>query len=162
MRAIICSIALVGGLLLSQAPEFMQQYQQRLGGTKDELAKIVRHFEDDSRRSGYDRNEALRLMAKNPERLIRDQSGRMAENIARLSRIEEHQMAMRELSGFARLATFLSTYDSEVVGRTFQSYVGALPLSFDGILFAAVGFGASYTVLFVLALVMLRRRGVAA
>src|SRR5262249_2196305 len=81
---------------LSQAPEFMQQYRQRLGGVVDELQRIVVQFDEDSHRSGYDRLAALRLMANNPERLVRDQAGRMEDTIARLNQLREQQDAFRE------------------------------------------------------------------
>ena len=53
MQPLIVVFALLCGLLFGQAPEFMQQYHQRLGGTADELTLIVRHFEEDAKRSGY-------------------------------------------------------------------------------------------------------------
>jgi Protein of unknown function (DUF2937) len=103
MHLILFFIALVPALLFSQAPEFMQQYHQRLGGTTDELARVIRHFEEDSRRSGHDRQGALGLMEKNSERLVRDQAARMKENIARLARLREQQEAFRDGSAFVRL-----------------------------------------------------------
>ena len=60
-------MGLVFGFVLSQAPEFAQQYRQRLGGAVDELQRIIQQFDEDSRRSGYDRTAALRLMANNNE-----------------------------------------------------------------------------------------------
>jgi Protein of unknown function (DUF2937) len=49
MRAsFVFGIALLSALLFSQAPEFTQQYFQRLGGVVDELDSIVRHFDEDS------------------------------------------------------------------------------------------------------------------
>ena len=51
-RPIALAVALVLGFLLSQAPEFAQQYRQRLGGAVDELARIITQFDEDSARSG--------------------------------------------------------------------------------------------------------------
>jgi hypothetical protein len=54
MRAsILVAISVVFAALFGQAPEFAQQYAQRLGGAIDELDRIVRHFDEDSRRSGW-------------------------------------------------------------------------------------------------------------
>ncbi|MBB3444674.1 hypothetical protein FHT93_004547 [Rhizobium sp. BK379] len=44
-RGVILAVGLAGGTLFSQAPEFAQQYRQRIGGAVDELRIIV----DDSR-----------------------------------------------------------------------------------------------------------------
>jgi hypothetical protein len=62
MRAwLLVSISVVLAILLGQVPEFAQQYAQRLGGAIDELDRTVRHFDEDPRRSGYDRSGALAL-----------------------------------------------------------------------------------------------------
>jgi len=70
-------IGLLLGFVLSQTPEFAQQYRQRLGGAIDELQRIVQQFDNDSRRAGYDRTSALRLMPGNPDHVASDQPGRM-------------------------------------------------------------------------------------
>jgi hypothetical protein len=59
MRIFFAIVSFIPALLLSQAPEFAEQYRQRLGGAIDELTAIVSHFEEDSLRSGYDRRMAL-------------------------------------------------------------------------------------------------------
>jgi thiosulfate reductase cytochrome b subunit len=139
MHLILFFIALVPALLFSQAPEFMQQYHQRLGGTTDELARVIRQFEEDSRRSGHDRQGALGLMEKNSERLVRDQAARMKENIARLARLREQQEAFRDGSAFVRVASLLTNADSDIFEATWQSYKPGLQITFDGILFALIG-----------------------
>ena len=50
-----------------------KQYRQRTGGAVDELKVVVRDFDEDSGRSGYDRAGALGVMRKNPDRLVREQ-----------------------------------------------------------------------------------------
>jgi Protein of unknown function (DUF2937) len=53
MRAwLLVTISAFLAVLVGQAPEFAQQYAQRLGGAIEELQRIVDHFDDDSRRSG--------------------------------------------------------------------------------------------------------------
>lgn len=58
-------------MFIGLAPEFAQQYAQRLGGAIEEPERIVGHFYEDSRRSGYDRQGALTLMGNNSEQLDR-------------------------------------------------------------------------------------------
>ncbi len=119
----------------------MQQYSQRLGGTVDELARIVRHFDEDLLRSGYDRQGAIGLMGRNPERLIRDQAIRMQDNIARLNRLRKQQEDFKDGAGFA---SFLMSYDPELFEATRETYKMAVPITVDGLLFALVGFFVSY------------------
>ena len=143
-RPFIAAMALVPAVLLSQAPEFLQQYGQRLGGAVDELQRIVAQFDEDSRRSGYDRTVALRLMSENSERLVRDQASRMQANIVRLSRLREQQDAFRDSGPVVRLASFVSDFDWPLAQRTVEVYKPAMPLTIEGVLFAAVGFFVPY------------------
>src|SRR3977135_4408979 len=120
-HAFITLTSLVSALLFSQVPGFMQQYNQRLGGAVDELTRIVSHFDEDARRSGYDRPAALQLMAKNPERLVRDQAVRIDENVTRLHRLREQQETFRNAGSFFRLASFVRNYDPPLADRTYQA-----------------------------------------
>ena len=143
MRTFAFVLAIVPAFLFAQAPEFMQQYFQRIGGAVDELARIVQHFDDDSRGSGYDRASALSLMGKNPEKLIRDQSVRMNETITRLDRLREQQRSLKEGGAFERFATFVTNYDPPLAQRTWDAYAFAIPMSANGFLFAGTGYVVS-------------------
>jgi hypothetical protein len=151
-------IALAMGFALSQAPEFAQQYRQRLGGAVDELRSIVLRFDEDSRRSGYDRSSALRLMANNSERLVRDQGGRMEDTIARYDRLRQQQEDFRTGGAFVRLGSFLRNFDRPLVQRTFESYEPAVPVTTEGFLLAGGGFFVSYFLLLGVAAGWRRRR----
>jgi hypothetical protein len=48
--SLLVAISLVFAALFGQAPEFAQQYAQRLGGAIDELDRIERHFDKAFRR----------------------------------------------------------------------------------------------------------------
>lgn len=151
-------IGLALGFVLSQAPEFAQQYRQRLGGAIDELRRIIQQFDEDSRRSGYDRSAALRVMANNAEPLIRDQATRMEETIARHSRLREQEEAFRDGGPFVRLAAFVVNFDRPLVQRTLQAYEPAVPVTIEGILLAGGGFVFVYILLPVLLEPWRRRR----
>jgi Protein of unknown function (DUF2937) len=151
-------MGLVLGGLLSQTPEFAQQYRQRLGGAIDELSRIIQQFDEDSHRSGYDRAAALRLMTNNPEQLIRDQATRMEETVARYSRLREQQDAFRNGGPFTRLSAFVVDFDRPLVQRTLQNYEPAVPVTIEGVLLAGGGFIVAYFVLPVLGESWRRRR----
>lgn len=140
-------MGLLVGAVLSQAPEFAQQYRQRLGGAIDELARIVQQFDQDSRRSGYDRTAALRLMASNSEQLIRDQAGRMEESIARHDRLRAQETAFRNGGSFVRISAFILNFDQPLVQGTVVAYEPAVPLTTEGLLLAGGGFLAAYLLL---------------
>jgi exonuclease VII large subunit len=147
MRMMIIGASALVALLTSQVPEFLQQYRQRLGGAADELRTVVRHFDEDSRRSGYQRHDALQLMKRNPERLIRDQALRMEENVSRLDRLNQQQEALSEGVTLEAFFAVLANYDPPLVEKTYDNFTPALPLTFTSLMFALLGFVTSFGVL---------------
>jgi hypothetical protein len=145
--SLLVAISLVFAALFGQAPEFAQQYAQRLGGAIDELDRIARHFDEDSRRSGYDRPGALALMGRNQEQLIRDQATRMSDTIERLAKLRSQQSAMNQPGSFTRVAAFANGYDQDIASRTWRDFQFALPFSVDSILFMGAGFIVSLLLL---------------
>jgi hypothetical protein len=144
---LLVGISVVFAALFGQAPEFAQQYAQRLGGAIDELDRIVRHFDEDSRRSGYDRPGALALMGGNQEQLVRDQATRMSQTIDRLANLRAQQSAMNQGGSFARVAVFATGYDDGIATRTWKDFRFALPISVDAMLFMSAGFMVSLLLL---------------
>jgi hypothetical protein len=148
MRAwLLVAISVVFAVLFGQAPEFAQQYTQRLGGAIDELDRIVRHFDEDSRRSGYDHPGALALMGRNQEQLVRDHATRMSDIIDRLANLRVQQSAMNQPGSFTRVAAFASGYDKDLASRTWRDFKFALPISVDAMLFMGAGFIVSLLLL---------------
>jgi len=140
-------MGLVFGFVLSQTPEFAQQYRQRLGGAIDELQRIIQQFDEDSRRSGYDRTAALRLMENNREQLVRDQASRMEEVVARHDRLLAQENAFRNGGSFVRISAFILNFDRPLVQRTIVAYEPAVPVTTEGLLLAGGGFLAAYLLL---------------
>jgi hypothetical protein len=144
---LLVAISVVFAVLFGQAPEFAQQYAQRLGGAIDELDRIVMHFDEDSRRSGFDRPGALALMGRNQEQLIRDQATRMSDTIERLAKLRAQQSAMNQPGSFTRVVAFANGYDQDTASRTWRDFQFALPFSVDAILFMDAGFIVSLLLL---------------
>jgi Protein of unknown function (DUF2937) len=151
---LLVAISLIAAALFGQAPEFVQQYGQRLGGAIDELDRIVRHFDEDSRRSGYDRPGALALRGRNQEQLIRDQATRMSETIDRLARLRAQQSAMNRPGSFIRVAAFANGYDQDIANRTWRDFQFGLPISVDSMLFMGTGFIVSLLLFWFAAVVL--------
>ena len=60
------ALGLLGGLVAAQAPEFAQQYAQRLGGAADELRRQVAVLESDAQASGTTREGAAAARPRGP------------------------------------------------------------------------------------------------
>jgi hypothetical protein len=139
-RAVAFVLALMAGMVLSQVPEFAQQYRQRLGGVIDALAQILTHFDEDAAHSGYDREGALALMTRNPERLVRDQATRKREEIERYGRLVEQQQAFTNAGPFSRIVIFFSELDRPLAENAMRDFEPALPTTLEGVVFTAGGF----------------------
>ena len=157
-RPIALAVALVLGFLLSQGPEFAQQYRQRLGGAVDELRRIITQFDEDSARSGFDRPSALALMARNSEQFVREQGARMEATIARFHRLRDQEEAFNTSGPIVRLAAFVRDFDGDLTRRTFDAYEPALPVTTEGVLLGGGGFLFGYFSVLTVAEARRRRR----
>ena len=82
-RRLALAIAVLAGLIGSQAPEFAQQYRQRLGGALEELNRIVSEFDAEVQRQNLSRAEALKRLEDNADPLARERGEDMGEAIDR-------------------------------------------------------------------------------
>ncbi|WP_172121974.1 MULTISPECIES: DUF2937 family protein [unclassified Devosia] len=137
-------IAGVGGLalaaLMSQFPEYAQQYTQRLGGAVDELRIIVEDFDRAASTAGLDRQAAIaRYTASNDEFL----AGRGISMVATFTRYEQLQATLNRVAGagpIERLQLLPAYVDTDIGRRTIEHYKPAVPLTLEGLLYAGAGF----------------------
>jgi hypothetical protein len=144
----IASIAGLGlAVVLSQFPEYAQQYAQRLGGAVDELRVITEEFDRAAEAGGLDRVEALeRYNASNDEFL----AGRGTSMTATFQRFEQLSATLRQIEGagaIERLQSLPAYLDSDIGQRTLAAYKPAVPVTIEGVLYAGFGFIAGYLVL---------------
>ena len=69
VRIAAFALGLLGAVTASQGPEFAQQYRQRLGGSIDELHRIVARFDADAAANGETRERAIGRLRGNPDDL---------------------------------------------------------------------------------------------
>ncbi|GAA6207959.1 hypothetical protein NBRC116601_12520 [Cognatishimia sp. WU-CL00825] len=140
-RALVLMTGLSGAAGLSQFPEFSQQYAQRLGGAVDELQSFVADFDRDANDLGLSRADALGQLSQGG-----DISAARAETMsATIDRYERLKQAMRDLSDagpFTRAYHMGQFNDPAIQRAAWRAFRPALPLTFEGLIFAAVGFFA--------------------
>lgn len=146
-RRMSFALALVFGLATSQAPEFAQQYFQRLGGAIDELSAEVAAFDADSRAAGLSRDQGVAHLRGSEDQMARGRGERMAQASARLEHLRAQAEAMRGGAPLQQIRGMLADPDSRVVGGAYQDFRPALPLTADGAICAALGFGGLLTAL---------------
>lgn len=132
-------VALLFGATGSQLPEYVQQYSQRLGGAVDELKSFVAQFDKDAQAAGLSRDAALsEYSAKNSEFLGR-RGDTVAETIHRYERLKAQKAELDGASSVGRVLKFMISPQSDVAGRAWQDFRPAVPLTFEGGIFAFLG-----------------------
>jgi Protein of unknown function (DUF2937) len=138
VRRLALAIAVIIGFMDSQAPEFVQQYRQRIGGALDELKAIVAAFNVEASREGLTPPEAIGRLEQNNDTLARERGQDMAETIGRVGRLEDEVEAMQSAAPLKRLYVVAKNFDPQIARRTLENYVPAAPLSLEALAAAGV------------------------
>ena len=131
--------AAAGLAVLSQAPEYAQQYRQRLGGAVDELRVVVTDFDRDAHNSQLTRQQALDEMQGSPTRFARDRGISMDRTIRRFENLSEQRRLMGQTLPLARPLFILRNPDSEIANRAWQDFEPAVPLNGPGVVYGGLG-----------------------
>ncbi|PVE24645.1 DUF2937 domain-containing protein [Microvirga sp. KLBC 81] len=140
VRIIAFGLGLLGGVVASQGPEYAQQYRQRLGGTIDELKRLIAQFDADAQANGETQDSAIARLRSNPDTLVNRQGAAMQANIERLERLQLHREAMMQAGSFARIALMVRDGDRDVVEATYRDFEPAMPVTEEGIISTISGF----------------------
>jgi hypothetical protein len=131
-------------IVLSQFPEYAQQYTQRLGGAVDELRVITEDFDRAALAGGLDRDQALtRYNASNDDFL----AGRGTSMSATFLRYDMLSRTLADIEGAGpveRLQSLPAYLDTDIGRRTLENYRPAMPVTMEGILYAGGGFILGY------------------
>ncbi len=136
----VTGVFAAGGLaLLSQAPEFAQQYRQRLGGAIDELRIVVADFDADAQKSQLSREQALEQMLGSPTPFSRDRGASMSRTISRLDALAGQQALMEKAHPVTRPLFVLQNPDQTVIKGAWEIFEPALPFTLPGAVYGGVG-----------------------
>ncbi|SFI48147.1 DUF2937 family protein [Celeribacter neptunius] len=144
LRAIALAGGLLGAAVVSQFPEFTQQYTQRLGGQVEALRLVIADFDASAERAEMTREEALASMGGSV--FLENRRRDMRETITRHSRLSADLAVLNEASPLERLTMPQRVADTKLAKATYETFVPALPLSIEGGLSALVGYFGGYGV----------------
>lgn len=160
------TLAIAGGIAaaisMSQAPEYAQQYRQRLGGAVDELARVLREFDADAARYGMSREQGITRLSQNPDAFVSDRGVRLREDSARLARLQRQLADFQAAGPFVRMAVLARDFDPVIAGRAWESFEPAAPITMEGATMAGAGFLTGFGLVQFLAWPMRRRRALRA
>lgn len=134
-------LCVVGAVLFSQAPEFMQQYVQRLGGHLDEARHLLAQYEKIARDAGLPLNAFIERTASSSDAVVAKHAGVMEGAITRAHDLAAAQAAIQDASLFTRPFAFLRHVDWEIAARTWSIFKPAVPTTAEGLVYAAIGIG---------------------
>lgn len=141
---------LVLGVVLSQFPEYAQQYTQRLGGAVDELRTIVTDFDTAASQAGLSREQALERYAHSPDTFLAGRGVSMSGIFARYTELEANLEELKSAGPLQRLRLLPAYFDSDVGARTLDDFRPAVPVTTEGFAYAAAGFGLGYVIISIL------------
>ena len=116
-RRLAVAIALIVAGLASQAPEFVQQYGQRLGGAIDELRSIVARFDQEATNQSLTRDQGIARLESNPDPLAQGRGRDMQGTVARLASLERQRDAFAVAGPLSRYTVFAEDFDGPSRGR---------------------------------------------
>lgn len=139
---ILKTLTLVGGMfgaaIFSQAPEFTQQYMQRLGGQIDALSLVLNDFDASARKADMTREEALASMGGST--FLENRRLDMRNTIERFEGLTLDQKVLAEATPLKRLLMPQHISDTELGKATYEDFEPALPLSLEGAVSAGGGY----------------------
>ena len=148
MRRMVAGIGGLGlALVLSQFPEYAQQYTQRLGGAVDELRVITEDFDRAAAEGGLDRATALGRYEASNDDFLAGRGSSMTATFQRYDQLSATLARIENADAIERLQSLPAYLDTDIGRRTLESYKPAVPVTMEGILYAGGGFILGYLVL---------------
>lgn len=132
-------LCVVGALVFSQAPEFMQQYLQRLGGHLDEARRQLAHFQQVAAQSGLTLDRLISQTTANSEPTVAKLGGVIRETATRVDTLATAHDALLHASLWTRPFVFLRHMDSGIASATWTIYQPAVPTTIEGLIYALAG-----------------------
>lgn len=132
-------LCVTGAVLFSQAPEFMQQYLQRLGGHLAEARRQLAQFEEIARQAGRTVQELATQYAANTDPSVVGMGRLIGETEMRVTALSASEAALRSASALERPFVFLRQLDWEIARGTSGVFKPAVPTTLEGALYAITG-----------------------
>ncbi|MSU45535.1 MAG: DUF2937 family protein [Lacunisphaera sp.] len=132
-------LCVLGAVLFSQGPEFMQQYLQRLGGHLDEVRRQLAIFQDTAAKAGVMLDHFIQQTGANPDPGVARLGGVMSDTMERVGSLQSAHDALMHSALWERPFVFLRHLDLEITRATCTIYQPAVPTTLEGLAYAMAG-----------------------
>lgn len=133
------ALCVAGALLFSQAPEFFQQYLQRLGGHLDEALRQIGLFRQSATAAGLTLDQLIQRTAASPDQAVAPLGRTMHDALVRAESLQAAHDALLHASAWSRPFVFLWHVDGDIVRATWAVYRPAVPTTAEGLVYALAG-----------------------
>jgi hypothetical protein len=134
--ATLVALTLAGAIALSQAPRFVQEYEQRLGGALQEARRQLGEHERLASHEGLSFDAFVRRLASSPDRSVAGIGALLGEQAERAASLARQARALDAAGHFAKPLVLLRRHDPELLAAAWAKYRYTLTLD-PG--FAALG-----------------------
>lgn len=132
-------LCVLGAVIFSQLPEFMQQYLQRLEGHLDEARLQLERFREAASQSGMTLDQLVADSGQNPDPAMGRLGGVVRALIARVDELASADAALRHASMWSRPFVFGAHLDRGIARATWVIFRPAVPTTAEGLLYAGAG-----------------------
>lgn len=148
--------AIAGGAAFSQFPEYYAHYLQRLGGRIDQARLRAAEIREDAAEKGLSVEAYVETFLESAPHSL--EGGRMAESIFQLERMEAAYQALRAATPLQRPLAFAEHMKPGLLEATLGDFAPAVPITPEGLSYAAAGALAGLIAVFGAGRVVRRRR----
>ncbi|MEM9277793.1 MAG: DUF2937 family protein [Pseudomonadota bacterium] len=135
------AFASAGLLTFSQAPEFSQQYKQRLGGGINELATVVSQFEKDAADQGLTRDQAIDALKESSEDFPQVRGVSIEKIFRRYENLLAQRQVMENANPIMQPLHLIQYPDAKILSGTLNAYRPGVQLTLEGLFWGLLGFG---------------------
>ncbi|MCL1865724.1 MAG: DUF2937 family protein [Spirochaetes bacterium] len=132
-------VSVIGAIVFIQIPTFIVQYQQRLGGHVDELARLVKQYKSAASVNGRTVEEYIGLHLNYDVKEFVSTGKLMTDNMERFNELSLALQNLSESSGIKKFFVFLKSMDFDIFKGTYKDFVPGISFNLDSILYCIVG-----------------------
>ncbi|GLS44511.1 DUF2937 family protein [Methylobacterium brachythecii] len=145
IRTFGLALGLIGAAIAAQAPEFAQQYAQRLGGAIEELRRQIATLDADAQATGNTRDSAIENLRKNADALVARRGEAVRGDVERFKALDAQKQEIDSASSpLGKTVAVVRNPDMAVARAAYRDYQPAVPTTTDGLVAGLVGFLAAW------------------
>ena len=138
--------AVIGCLVLSQMPQFMMQYTQRLSGHVEELQIHLRMMRQGAALSGKSLEQYVSKFMASQDVDFVHQGGIIKNMVIRYDQLSAGLQAMNESSTLTRPWAFFSHIQYDIAEGTLRSFQPGISFSFETVSYMFIGLIAGFSI----------------